>query len=104
MRHRFTHEFEDVPPLGDFGIDMGLPQGATIRFNVDKGDIWVSANRAGWLHLARICAEMGLHSGFNPGYHFHRSHDWQDSPGIGNEVSFELAEDPAPPSVGVAKA
>jgi len=94
MRHHFTHEFDDDPPLGDLDMDTDLPPGATIKFHGDGKEIWLSANRAGWLHLARICAEMGLHSGFTPGYHFHRSHDWHDSPGIGNEVSFELAEDP----------
>jgi len=34
---------------------------------------------------------MGLHSGFEPGYHFHRTRDWQDRSVPGSEVSFELA-------------
>ena len=97
MRHQFVHEFEDDPALGDFEIDLALPPGAKLRFDANSGDVWVSANRAGWLHLARICAEMGTHTAFKPGYHFHRSYDWSESPAPGREVSFELSEDEALP-------
>ncbi len=93
MKHRFVHEFEDDPPLGDFDIELDAPQGAHIQFDLNARDIWLSANRAGWLHLARICAEMGLHSQNKPGYHFHRTYDWKDSSGPHNEVSFELSND-----------
>lgn len=93
MKHRFVHEFEDDPRLGDFDIELDAPQGAHIQFDLNARDIWLSANRAGWLHLARICAEMGLHSQNKPGYHFHRTYDWKDSSGPHNEVSFELSND-----------
>ena len=53
MRHKFVHEFEDDPPHGDFEVDLDVPAGAKIQFDLDAGNIWVSANRAGWLHLAR---------------------------------------------------
>jgi hypothetical protein len=86
--HRFVHEFED----GDVGGDLDPPVGATIRFDLDGKNIWLSANRAGWLHLARICAEIGL-SEFAPGYHFHRTYDWRWSQERGQEVSFELSDD-----------
>ena len=94
--HRFVHEFEDDPRLGDFDVDLDPPPEARIQFDLDGKDIWLSANRAGWLHLACICAEMGLHSEFQPGYHFHRSYDWGYSPKQGQEVSFELAGDEEP--------
>ncbi len=93
MRHRFAHEFDDAPTHGDFDVDMTPPDGARIQFDADNGNIWLSANRAGWLHLARICAEMAMHSQFKPGYHFHRTHEWKDGGEMGNEVSFELAGD-----------
>jgi hypothetical protein len=55
MKHHFEHDFEDDPPRGDFEVNLDAPQGARIR--VDSGDdgVWISANRAGWLHLARKC-------------------------------------------------
>jgi hypothetical protein len=93
MRHRFVHEFEDDPPLGDFEVQLDPPEDARIQFHLDGRDIWLSANRAGWLHLARICAEMGLHTESKPGYHFHRSYDWKTSLAPGHEVSFELSEE-----------
>jgi len=93
MKHRFVHEFEDDPPHGDFEVELDTPAGAQIRFDVQGENIWLSTDRAGWLHLARICAEMALHSGSKPGYHFHRSYDWKTSPASGKEVSFELAPD-----------
>lgn len=93
MKHRFTHEFEDDPLLGDFDVELDPPPGATIRFDVNGAEIWLTANRAGWLHLAKICAEMGLHSGFSAGYHFHRTRDWQGSVEAVPEVSFELSGD-----------
>ena len=92
MKHHFEHEFEDDPPLGDFDIELDAPEGARIQFDLNGRAIWVSANRAGWLHLARICAEMALHSQNKPGYHFHRMYDWKDSLGPEHEVSFELSD------------
>jgi hypothetical protein len=96
MRHKFVHEFENDPPYADFEVGLDVPIGAKIQFDLDGGNIWVSANRAGWLHLARVCAEMALHTGFKPGYHFHRKRDWADSPAADHqEVSFELAAEEA---------
>lgn len=91
MRHSFVHELDDNPPLGDFETALDVPPGARIQFQLDGADIWVSPDRAGWLHLARICAEMGLRSESKPGYHFHRTYDWNASSSAGHEVSFELA-------------
>ena len=92
MKHKFVHEFDDDPELSDFGMDLDAPEGALIKFELSGRDIWLSANRAGWLHLARICAEMGSHSTFSTGYHFHRTYDWKVSPKPGEEVTFELAD------------
>lgn len=95
MKHRFVHEFDDDPPHGDFDVDLDAPAGTRIQFTLEGQNIWLSADRAGWLHLARICAEMALHSGSKPGYHFHRGYDWKSSPAPGKVVSFELAADDA---------
>jgi hypothetical protein len=95
-KHRFVHEFEDDPPHGDFEVDLDPPPGARVQFRLDGSDIWLSANRPGWLHLARICAEMGLHTESTNGYHFHRGYDWKPSGEPGHEVSFELSDDGEP--------
>ena len=93
MKHLFIHSFEDDPPLGDFEVEHEAPAGGRIEFHLDGEDIWLSANRAGWLHLARICAEMGMHRDFVRGYHFHMTYDWQDGGSPGREVTFELIGD-----------
>lgn len=92
MKHRFIHEFEDDPPLGDFDVELDAPEDATIQFELEGDNIWLSANRKGWLHLARISAEMAMHTQMEAGYHFHRTYDWKDSSESGHEVSFELRE------------
>lgn len=91
--HKFVHEFSDDSPLGDFQVDHNPPAGATIRFELEGKNLWLSCNRAGWQHLARICAEMGMHSQFKHGTHFHMPYDWQGSHSPGCEVSFELIDD-----------
>ncbi len=93
--HKFVHEFSDDDPLGDFQADGSPPEGATIRFELEGENLWLSCNRAGWQHLARICAEMGMCSEFEHGTHFHTPYDWQGSHRRGHEVSFELIDDEA---------
>lgn len=93
MRHHFGYEFDDDPKHGDFDVDLNAPPEARIRFDVTDGDVWVSANRAGCLHLAKICAEMSMHTQFKAGYHFHRTFDWKSSDGTTDEVAFELSSD-----------
>ena len=78
---RFVYEFQDVGYLSIYGE---CPDDAYISFEViDGNNIWLSANRAGWLHLARICCEFGMQSNFEPGYHVHLS----------TEVAFALSSD-----------
>jgi hypothetical protein len=91
MQHRFEHVFDEDEDWTDFSFPLDLPQGASVRFNVGEDGIWLSANRAGWLHLARVCAEMGLRDGFEPGYHFHRTMDWNANVDPGHEVAFEFS-------------
>ena len=43
MRHRFIHEFEDDPKHGDFDVELNLPHGASVHFDVSGGDV----NRVG---------------------------------------------------------
>jgi len=85
----FTHTFEADPKYSDLSVNLDLPSGATLKFTTSGSDIWVQANQAGWLHLARICAELGLRPELGKGHHFHRTPDWAWSSGS-PEVSFEV--------------
>ena len=91
----FSHSFSETPELSDLDVDLDLPNGARLEFSCKDGDIWVQANQAGWLHLARICAELGMRPEMAQGYHFHRTAAWGASRGP-PEVSFEvIANGPA---------
>jgi len=45
MRHKFVHEFEDDPPHGDFEVDLDVPPGAKIQFDLDAGNLGVRQSR-----------------------------------------------------------
>lgn len=86
----FVHRFQDRSEVGRLSIDLDPPDGAVIEIRpVSGGDVWVSANPAGWRHLARICAELGV-AEFGGGYHFHRTTEFRSSEGS-PEVTFEVA-------------
>ncbi|MES2463600.1 MAG: hypothetical protein V4671_23750 [Armatimonadota bacterium] len=90
----FTHRFEEDTEAPQLSIDVDVTDRQHIHINVEEGgNVWLSANREGWLHLARICAEMGTMD-FKPGFHFHMTFDFQGSNGSGQEISFEVAENP----------
>jgi len=44
-----------------------------------------------WLHLARICAELGT-SSYKLGFHFHRDFNFGEPAGGGPEVTFEVGQ------------
>ena len=90
MPPSFSHSFETDPKHSDLSVDLDLPSGATLKFSCNDGDIWVHGNQAGWLHLARICAELGMRPELRQGYHFHRTPEWGTSSGS-PEISFEVS-------------
>ena len=93
-QHDFVHRFEDHSETGELSIKTDATGTERIQVEVNEGGkIWLSANRAGWLHLARICAELGM-AAFEPGYHFHKTLDFKASDGSGPEVSLEVVDAP----------
>ena len=77
----FTHEFEDESADGSLSIHTDAAPPAKIKLEVDaEGSVWIRANSEGWLHLARVCAELGS-GAYEHGYHFHKDQDFQWSNG-----------------------
>jgi hypothetical protein len=69
----FTHKFLAESESGWFSFDTDAHPPAEIRLETDSGGLfWITANREGWLHLARVCAELGL-ANFEGGFHFHKN-------------------------------
>jgi hypothetical protein len=71
---KFEHVFEEDSRYGDLTVDIEAPPGAKIEFSISDNGIWLSANNEGFLHLARIFAELGTRN-LEEGYHFHEQ-DW----------------------------
>lgn len=62
-----------------FETDVQPP--AKISMTIDnEGGFWLTANKDGWQHLARICAELGT-ANYEDGYHFHVDENFQFSTG-----------------------
>ena len=93
MSKNFIHEFVDSAEDGALSFDTDVSGPQKIEFEVDQsGNVWLSANQAGWLHLAKICAELGLGS-YEPGYHFHKTKNFDASnPTNKAEVSLGIME------------
>jgi hypothetical protein len=91
---KFTHEFTDGSPEGTLSIDLSPQRDARIQAGSnEKGEVWIDANPKGWLHIARIAAELGM-SNYEPGYHFHRDLTFGDSHDEGQPtLSFGVLED-----------
>jgi hypothetical protein len=85
---RFVHEFDDKGPEGSMSVDTDAAAPAKVRLEVDaEGGVSIRANGEGWLHLARIAAELGLGT-YETGYHFHKDGEFQWSTGA-PEFTFE---------------
>jgi hypothetical protein len=91
-QREFHYRFDDLSP-GALSTDLQPPRGAKIVINIEDGNkVWLSANPAGWLHLARICAELGSNP-YELGFHFHRDFNFGDTVEGGPEITFEVGKD-----------
>ncbi|MBU1367709.1 MAG: hypothetical protein ABIK26_01660 [Candidatus Omnitrophota bacterium] len=92
QQKEFKYSFQDLSIDGMLSIETNATGNQKIKINLEKNEkIWISANKNGWLHLARICAELGM-GNYEPGYHFHKSFDFQDSEEKNKEINFEVGE------------
>lgn len=81
MQREFTHKFEDCSKDGggSLSIDHDVALPARIQMSMDSAaGFTLRANAGGWLHLARVCAEMGLGE-YKSGFHIHVDEQFQDS-------------------------
>jgi len=94
MKKTFTYEFEDLSEDGMLSIETDAQPPVKIKLEIDEeGGFWLGANRDGWLHLAKICAELGL-GNYPDGYHFHKDENFSWSTGS-PEFTFEVYNNPS---------
>jgi len=85
----FQHLIQESDEQFSLEFDHDAPANAYVRMEIDKeGDFWLSANQEGYLHLARVFAEMGTRP-LEDGYHFHQNSSFRSSEGS-PEFSFEV--------------
>ncbi|MEO5772627.1 MAG: hypothetical protein ABIQ32_00735 [Sphingomicrobium sp.] len=98
MDAMFTHLVSDVAECFDdsnvFDTDAQSPARIDMSMSGEEG-LWVSANSEGYLHLARVFAELGLRK-LEDGYHFHKNGRFQSSKGP-PEFTFEVDNSVAMP-------
>jgi len=89
----FHHAVADQGPRRSLSFDAEAAREARIRIDEnDEGQLRVQANRAGWLHLARVCAELGL-GNFAPGFTLRLDYDFRWGAGSGPEIVLERLDD-----------
>ncbi len=77
---KFEHVFEEEPDYVGLSPELlETPANAKIEFSIGDDGVWLSANSQGFLHLARIFAELGTRDFGEEGTHFHRS-SWLKKP------------------------
>lgn len=90
-----SREFHHVVTDADECVDVENPfefddaPAGSISMSIGKDGFWLSATREGYLHLARVCAEMALRD-FGEAQHFHVGPDFGPSSGA-PEFTFELS-------------
>ena len=86
---RFVHEFEDGSPLAELSVSQELPEGAIAGIRVDQKAVLLYANSEGFLHLARIFAELGTRN-LEERYHLHFGPDFEVNGAGPDEVELTI--------------
>lgn len=77
----FSYKLPSNVEAGCLNVELEPPNGADIQFECHENGkkIWITANQKGWLHLAKVFAELGLREDLDEEYHVHRSFEFKDS-------------------------
>ena len=86
---KFEHTFEQDPALSDLTVDQNMPDGAIAGVRVDGKAVLLYANAAGFIHLARLFAELGVRDLVDE-YHIHFGPDFEDGGCGGDEVELTV--------------
>ena len=86
---KFTHEFEEDPPLSDLTVSLDMPSDAIAGVRVDGNAVLLYANAVGFLHLARIFAELGTRDVVEE-YHVHFGPDFENGGSGSDEIELTV--------------
>jgi hypothetical protein len=89
----FSHEFEDCSAQGSLSFDAEAGGAARLRLaEDDEGQLRLTANREGWLHLACVAAELGR-GDYPPGFTLRLDYDFRWGAGGGPEIVLERSDE-----------
>lgn len=74
----FKYNLADVEDI-DYAISKNLSLIEKIEISEAEKGLAISANKAGWLALARMCVEMASISERDPDFHIHKGKNFQPS-------------------------
>ena len=73
---RFEYVFSDESSQRKLTFDYGAEDDELLRFGTDDGgEVFLGANRSGFLALAKICIKLAMGE-YKPGYHLHVGEDF----------------------------
>ena len=96
LSREFRHSVADADECVDVDrpFEFDDPPPGSISMSLGEDGFWLSASREGYLHLARVFAEMGLRD-FGGPQHFHVNSEFGPS-AEPPEFTFELSSEEAP--------
>jgi hypothetical protein len=78
MQKRFEHAYEDESAQSKITLDYGSEDAELDRFGQADGECYLSANRSGFLALAKLFIKLAEGS-YRDGFHIHLGEDYAGS-------------------------
>lgn len=90
MKTRFEYEFEDESPEAKITLEYEPQDDEALRFGSEERGVFLTANRTGFLCLARLFTKLAL-GNYQPGFHLHIGEDFS-SGGVGHSLRITIDE------------
>jgi hypothetical protein len=78
MQKRFEYTYEDESARSKITLDYGSEGSELLRFGEADGECYLSANRSGFLALAKLFIKLGEGS-YSEGFHVHLGENFAGS-------------------------
>jgi hypothetical protein len=78
VKRAFNFDFEDESPDGKISLDYGPEDDEVLRFGIQDGEAFISANRAACLTMAKLFLKLAMGS-YGEGFHVHIGEDFSSA-------------------------
>lgn len=90
MKKSFEFEFQDQSSSDQISFDYSDNDEEELRFGIADDEVFITANRAAFLCLAKLFVKLALGS-YKPGFHIHIGEDFSGS-SQGRSLHISLAD------------